>query len=155
MAFMDTADEVMSVELSEDEIRFLETNIYPLVNERNRRLDAILRGWALLVEEIEAGQSLDTYSYENDLYFREVINHLINEGPASLVKKVVIEVEELDKRFIDATWEVDQPIYPNGPHTDWWIFRIPRKLEPDTYFRKDIEWRFGDQMMKQGIRYDD
>jgi hypothetical protein len=100
-------------------------------------LNGMLGSWRQLVDKIDEGYDDIIEEYWNDLSVRELLEELLEVVAEGSVRSwVTKEIAETDDRYIDATREVQKPIFGSGD-MPWWWWRVPKKLTGEL--RHDLE----------------
>ncbi|WP_344447470.1 hypothetical protein, partial [Kitasatospora nipponensis] len=90
-----------------------------------------VRSWARLVSQIETGYTDMVYEYLNDLSPRKWLHQAWILLPAVDINRWGAEVEQLDRRFRDATvWDDGRALgeFFRIDEDEWWLRRYPKVL---------------------------
>ena len=93
---------------------------------RSITLNKLIDDWRYFVAEVERGYSWDTYEYDNDLVWRDLLQAVLDLDLPTLTDQLNKLLLPWDERFRAATYE--QPmLIDDAPASDrWWQRRTPR-----------------------------
>ena len=78
-----------------------------------------------LVEEIEGGYSMCIYEYTNDLYCRNIIQEMLDNGYAPK-KEALARLAMFDTRLKELLLPTTVSIHGNYPSQYFWFYGVPR-----------------------------
>ncbi|MFB6820179.1 hypothetical protein ACFCXA_01130 [Streptomyces virginiae] len=103
-------------------------------------LNSLFEQWDALVREVEEGYGWSAPELSNDLWCRSVLARIWPSLPPRLQAVRRAELDEIDRRFHNAT--VGRPGQDDGAGR-WWLRRVPRRIDAESDRRSAHGWPLG------------
>ncbi|MEW1550476.1 hypothetical protein [Streptomyces tsukubensis] len=107
-------------------------------------LNALLDHWKNITDEVEEGYSWCAPELSNDIWCRRILARTWPMLPAHIRETKQPELDGIDERYRRAT--IPWPGHGEDD-VDWWIWRIPRRLEVEASEHRGEDWPLGWEMM--------
>lgn len=107
-------------------------------------LNSLLEQWNELVDEVEEGYGWSAPELSNELECRTALARLWRLLPPRVRAVRQSELDEIDRRFRSTT--VGWPGHDDH-EGQWWLRRVPRRLEAETARRSAHGWPLGWEVM--------
>lgn len=108
------------------------------------KLNALLEQWKELVHEVEDGYGWSAPELSNDLGCRTALAQIWRLLPPRVRAIRQPQLDEIDRRFHAST--VGWP-GRDDQEGQWWLRRVPRRLEAETAQRSTHGWPMGWEVM--------
>lgn len=117
--------------LERDDARALEAAVARAAARAKQPLsfDGLLNRWTEFVAAVERGYQESIYEYANDLSTRSLLDEITREVSESARLEIAASLEATDRRFYEATREVEKAICPATAKGERpWCYRVPNRL---------------------------
>lgn len=117
---------------SKTELADIEEIIQKLKDEKSIAesifFDHLINMWELIIESVVIGDAFTVFSYPQDLSVRKTLQEIMNRSSCSIRGKISSVIQDLDKKFLEATEVISQPLLR--------VSNPPTEIERMLYFRK-------------------